>query len=100
MPAISLPQLNPYERKKLLLLSVITFLFVTIWTLFSPSGTFQLFSVQSDLAQIENENISLRAENDSLRTEINMLKNDSDYVEQVAREKGLLKRDEMVFVFK
>jgi cell division protein FtsB len=100
MLAITRPQLNPSEKKKLFILSIITFCFVTLWILFSPNGTFHFFSVQSDLSKINNENSSLRTENDALRSEITKLKTDSAYLEQVARENGLLKRDEMVFVFK
>ncbi len=100
MPAISLPQLNPYERKKLIVLSVITFSIISLWLLFSPNGTFQLFSVQSELSTIRTDNITLRAENEVLRAEIMKLKTDSVYLEQVAREQGLLKRNEMVFIFK
>lgn len=100
MPTISLPQLNPYERKKLFILSAITFCCMTLWILFSPNGTLHFYTVQSELAQVDNENLSLRIENEALRAEITKLKTDSDYLEQVAREQGLLKRNEMVFVFK
>lgn len=100
MPAISLPQLNPYERKKLFLLSAISLSLIISWILFSPSGTFRLFTVQSNLSTISTENDALRVENQKLQAEIIKLKTDSVYLEQVAREKGLLKRNEMVFVFK
>jgi cell division protein FtsB len=100
MPAISLPHLNPYERKKIVILSVVTLCLISIWLIFSPNGTMHLFNVQSDLNSIQNDNDALRIENEALRTEIIMLKTDSEYLEQVAREQGLLKRNEMVFVFK
>ncbi len=100
MPAISLPQLNPYERKKLFILSLVTFCIIALWILFSPNGTFQLFSVQSELSTVSTENSALRTENEALRAEIVQLKTNSEYLEQVARELGLLKRNEMVFVFK
>lgn len=100
MPVISLPQLNPYERKKIALLSVITFGIIALWLLFAPNGTLQLFSVQSNLSTIRSDNTVLRTENEALRAEIVKLKTDSVYLEQVAREQGLLKRNEMVFVFK
>lgn len=100
MPAISLPQLNPYERKKLIVLSVITFSIISLWLLFSPTGTLRLFSVQSELSTIRADNMALRTANEALQAEIVKLKTDSVYLEQVAREQGLLKRNEMVFVFK
>ena len=100
MPAISLPQLNPYERKKLFILSAITFCALALWLLFSPTGTLHLFSVQSEVTKISSENTLLRTENELLRAEVIKLKTDSEYIEQIAREQGLLKRNEMVFVFK
>jgi cell division protein FtsL len=100
MPALSLPQLNPYERKKLFILSALTICIIGLWLLLSPKGTLHLFSVQSELSVITEENKALRAENEALQAEITKLKTDSEYIEQIAREKGLLKHNEMVFVFK
>ncbi|MDA3972212.1 MAG: septum formation initiator family protein [Desulfobulbaceae bacterium] len=100
MRAISLPQLNPYERKKLFILSAITLCFITMWILFSANGTLHLVTVQSELSKVDNENNALRTKNEELRAEITKLKTDSGYLEQVARQEGFLKRDEMVFVFK
>ena len=100
MPALSLPQLNPYERKKLFILSTLTVCIIGLWLFFSPKGTLHLFSTQSKLSVVSNENNTLRVENEALRAEIIKLKTDSEYLEHIAREKGLLKHNEMVFVFK
>ena len=95
-----LQQLNQQEKKKILLTSLLTFSLVLVWLIFAPNGSLKFFSVKNELSTIEQENNALRLENEKLREEVKRLKTDSDYLEQVARERGLLKRDEMVFVFK
>lgn len=100
MPATILQQLNHQEKKKAFFFSLLTVSLLASWLIFSPTGGLRFFSVKKELTGIEEENVALRQENESLRQEITRLKTDSDYLEQVARERGLLKRDEMVFVFK
>ncbi len=100
MAATLLQQLNYQERKKIVIFSLATISLLLAWLIFSPTGGLKFFSVNQELTSIEQDNASLRQENEVLRQEIHRLKTDSDYLEQVARERGLLKRDEMVFVFK
>lgn len=99
MPATTLQHLSLHEKKKILLVTLLTTTIVAFWLLFSPQGGLTFYTVQKDLAEIEQLNSQLQAENQTLRQEIERLKTDSLYIEKVAREKGLLKRDEMVFVF-
>ncbi len=100
MPAISLHHLSHPEKKKILIFSLIVITIISFWLLFSPKGGLKFYSVQKELVEIEQANAQLHVENQNLRLEIEKLKTDSVYLEKVAREKGLLKRDEMVFVFK
>jgi cell division protein FtsB len=99
MPALSLHHLSHHEKKKILIVSLLLISLVACWLLFSPKGGLKFYSVQKELQQIVQVNSQLHLENQSLRQEIEKLKTDSVYLEKVAREKGLLKRDEMVFVF-
>lgn len=100
MPAATLKQLSSLEKKNIFLFSLIFITILTFWILFSQKGGLKFYSVQKELAEIEQTNAQLNNENKTLRQEIEKLKTDSVYLEKVAREKGLLKRDEMVFVFK
>ena len=100
MPATSLQQLSFPEKKKILLISLFFITILGFWLLFSPKGGLKFYSVKKELAEIQQANIQLHSENQTLRQEIDKLKTDSVYLEKVARENGLLKRDEMVFVFK
>ncbi len=100
MPATILHHLSHHEKKKILIVSLLLITILAFWLLFSPKGGLKFYSVQKELVEIEQANSQLHAENQTLRQEIEKLKTDSVYLEKVAREKGLLKRDEMVFVFK
>ena len=100
MPATSLHHLSHQEKKKVLFFSLVFITILAFWLLFSPKGGLKFYSVKKELAEIEQTNVQLHAENKDLRQEIEKLKTDSVYLEKVAREQGLLKRDEMVFVFK
>ncbi|MBU0681785.1 MAG: septum formation initiator family protein [Proteobacteria bacterium] len=99
MPATSLHHLSNHEKKTIFIFSLLFITILAFWLLFSPKGGLKFYSVQKELNEIEQANTQLHAENQSLRQEIEKLKTDSVYLEKVAREKGLLKRDEMVFVF-
>ena len=100
MSATIFQNLNYQEKKKILLVGLFALVLISTWILLSPSGGLKFYSVNQELESIESQNKSLRIDNKKLSSEIHRLKYDSDYIEQVAREKGLLKRDEMVFVFK
>lgn len=97
---MSLHHLSLHEKKKILFFSLLFFTILAFWLLFSPKGGLKFYSVQKQLSEIEQANVQLQTENQALRQEIEKLKTDSVYLEKIAREKGLLKRDEMVFVFK
>ncbi|MEN8140000.1 MAG: septum formation initiator family protein [Thermodesulfobacteriota bacterium] len=99
MPATITQQLNHQEKKRIFIFSSVILALLLAWLIFSPVGSLKFLAVNKELSTIETENSTLRTENDTLRQEIARLKTDSDYLEEVARERGLLKRDEMVFVF-
>lgn len=99
MPATILNQLSHHEQKKIFFFSLLLITLLTVWLLFAPQGGLKFYSIKKELFQIEQANAQLQAENQALRQETERLKTDSVYLEKVAREKGLLKRNEMVFVF-
>lgn len=99
MPATNFTHLSHQEKKKIFFVTLLLITILAFWLLFSPKGGLKFYSAQKELSEIEQSNSQLQAENQTLRQEIEKLKTDSVYLEKVAREKGLLKRDEMVFVF-
>ena len=94
-------QLNKSERRRIILVTILTFSLTTAWVLFSPQGALQYYHLKKKIKTANNENQELREKNLQLRQEIEKLKNNSDYLEEVARKKlGLIKKNEIVFTFK
>ena len=93
-------QLNKSERRRIILITILTFTLATAWILFSPHGALRYYSLTKKIKAANDENQELREENIQLRQEIEKLTNDSDYLEEVARkELGLVKKNEIVFSF-
>jgi len=70
------------------------------WMLFSPHGGWRYYQVSRDLRAIRAENEALSNANEALRQEIHRLKNDPQYLEEVARHDfNLLRKNEMIFDF-
>lgn len=70
------------------------------WMIFSPHGGWRYYQVSRDLRAIRTENEALRDANKALRQEIHRLKNDPQYLEEVARHDfDLLRKNEMIFDF-
>ena len=62
------------------------------------SGYLQVEARRSELKLLQKEIVSLRAQNDSLRTLLELLRNDSGYLEKVAREEyGMKKPGEEIY---
>ncbi len=73
-------------------------LFVVVY--FAPYGARNYFNLQNELSVINNEIAELTLENKQLKNEIDRLKNDENYIQEVARKKyGMLKKDELIFDF-
>lgn len=72
-----------------------------IWLLFAPgTGVYSLLKVRNKTSRLEQETQELIQTNEDLQAEIERLKNDTAYLEQIAREKyGMLKKNERVFDF-
>jgi len=65
---------------------------------YSPYGYHNYLAIRDNLNQVNSEISELKAKNQELEEEITLLKTDSNYVEQIARQKlGMLKKNEVVF---
>ena len=59
-----------------------------------------VLSMRKELQKIQQNNKSLEQENESLKEYSYLLKNDTHYIEKIAREElGLLKSGEVVYFF-
>ena len=96
---------NKYSRREKKQLSYFGLLFVILlllWFVFAPNrGILALYKSQKEIARLQIENRRLAEENLALQEEINRLQDDPAYLEEKARkEYGLLKENEVLYIFK
>lgn len=89
--------MNDQNRKILLIAGVIA-LVILLWLTFSPWGAISYFRLERELGEARNRNRELAETNRAMTSEIDRLKNDSTYLEKVARDQyGMLRKNEVVF---
>ena len=97
-------QLHPDITKKnrlLINLSLVLLVLITAYLLFSENGVLRYYRLQQSLETVRLANEELRKQNEALQVEIEKLKNDPEYLEEIARKRfGLIQKNEMVFNFK
>jgi cell division protein FtsB len=93
--------LTPLQQNRFLKIILGLVVASMIWLLFAPgTGVYSLLKVRNKTSRLEQETQELIQTNEDLQAEIERLKNDTAYLEQIAREKyGMLKKNERVFDF-
>ncbi len=95
--------INPsrQDKNRLLLLTSAVLLLVILFVLFSPVGVMRYYRVKQNYEKVQEANNRLEEQNASLRKEIDRLRNDPDYIEEIARKKyGMIKKNEVLYQFK
>ncbi len=89
-------------REKILLSFAILALFsMLFFVIFGEYGLADFNLLRQERDGLLEKNRKLEQENLSLYREIERLKNDLEYIENVARQElGMIKKDEMIFKFK
>jgi cell division protein FtsB len=85
------------HRGIILIIGIALFvLFLLVY--YAPYGCHTYLVMREDLARVNSEIGQLKAQNQEIKNEITLLKTDSKYLEQVARQKlGMLKKNEIIF---
>ncbi len=94
-------KLSPLQQKWLLRAGLALILFAILWLCFAPGiGLWSIFKQRSALHDLQAETAQIEKDKAILEIEIDKLKNDTGYLEEVARgEFGLLKPHERVYDF-
>ena len=96
-----MPAQSDRNKKRFISVSVIAFILVAAFLLFSTNGIFRYYRLKKNLETIRMANEELRQENQVLKEEIDKIQNDPEYLEEVARKKfGLIKKNELIFNFR
>jgi len=92
--------LSPIQKKRLVVAGVCLFLVSLLWLILAPHmGIYSVWRQHSKLARLQSENAEIEKKNQSLQKEIDQIQNDPHYLEKVARDRGLLKENEIIFDF-
>lgn len=87
------------KRAALPVVSVLLILFLLL-IVFARNGILDLSKKKVELQESVAKNDELKEENKILYREVNRLKNDEEYIEQVARkELGMIKKNEIIVKF-
>lgn len=94
--------LTKTERRLVKRIILIVAALSVLWLLFAPNwGLLHYRRLQSEIDSLATENKSLEERNAELQKEIDRLQNDDAYLEELARQKyGLLKENETVYEVK
>ena len=89
------------ERRLIRRIAVVVGILGILWLLFAPGrGYVHYRRLQNQVESLARENQSLAERNAELRKEIDLLQNDDAYLEELARKKyGMLKENESVYKF-
>ena len=95
-------RLSRLERKKLRRVILLVLFIVILFLLFFPGRSIMSYrNMQQQLSTVSRENERLEQRNRELASEIERLQTDDAYLEELARKKfGLLKDNETVYEFK
>lgn len=93
--------LTPLQENRLLKIILLLLLGSVLYLFFAPNtGIYTLLRLHRQAIVMEEQTKALLQVNQELKTEIERLKNDPVYLEQIARQRfGMLKENEEVFVF-
>lgn len=90
------------NKEKLIFTTGMVLLFAFLFVIaFSEKGAVDLYQLHLKKVRIERLGVDLQKQNRALYDNIQRLKNDGEYIENIARtELGMVGKDEMVYQFK
>ncbi|MFH1673856.1 MAG: septum formation initiator family protein [Pseudomonadota bacterium] len=89
-------------KKRLLIVAwVVIFFFLLLCIIFGEKGTIDLYHLKSESDRLTGVTDDLKKENQDFYRNVKRLKDDPEYIEEVAREEfGMVARDEIIYQFK
>ncbi len=96
-----MPQNLLHKYKYIILSILLSVASVYLFVYYSPWGAKSYFQLHDEIELLTSEVDDLQRQNQEMSNEIAKLKEDTDYIEEVARKQfGLLKKNEVVFEFR
>lgn len=92
--------LSPIQKRRLIVTVVCLIFCSLLWLIFAPRmGLYTVLHKRAQLSHLKAENAEIEKKNKSLQKDIDRIQNDPQHLEKVARDRGMLKDNEMVFDF-
>lgn len=89
------------KRRLLIVVWLVIFFSLLLCIIFGERGVIDLYRLKSESDQLTYIADDLKKENQRLYRNIERLKNDPEYIEEIAREElGMVARDEIIYQFK
>jgi cell division protein FtsB len=89
------------KKRLLIVIWLVIFFSLLLCIIWGDRGVIDLYHLQSQSDQLTCIANDLKRENQKLYRNIDRLKNDLEYIEEIAREElGMVARDELIYQFK
>lgn len=89
------------KKRLLIVVWLVIFFSLLLCIIFGERGAIDLYRLKSESDQLARIAGDLKKENQKLYRNIERLKNDAEYIEEIAREElGMVARDEIIYQFK
>ncbi len=92
--------LSPAQQKRVILVFFCFIVAALVYLTFLSDHSFlSIINKKSQSAELEKEKIELKKDNAELADEIDRAKNDLEFLEEVARKRNMLKKNEIIIDF-
>jgi len=75
-------------------------IYFTVTLIIGDNGLMRYLELKSTWNRLFTENVAIEKQNDDIKSEIKIIENEPDMIEELAREYGLTREDELIFKFK
>lgn len=91
---------TPEQQANIFKITAVLIIIALLWIIFSPTtGLYGLLKQKNKLERLQEKTVQLQEENKQLKEELEKLQNDPEYLEELARKQGLMKKHERVYDF-
>lgn len=88
------------EKKRIVFLVTLALFIVLLWLAFSPNGFLNYYGLKTSAAKLRIKNQNVAKKNDELQRENARIEKDPAYIEELARTKyNMVKENEIVIEF-
>jgi len=92
-------QKNKRSQLVFLTFGILLSIYFTVTLIIGDNGLMRYLELKSIKDRLFTENVAIEKQNDDIKSEIKIIENEPDMIEELAREYGLTREDELIFKF-